>query len=269
MVDFNVNGKTAVITGGTRGLGLNCAEVLALNGASTVVITSRKAAACEEAKKYLEDKASQAGKTVKVIAIPADIAKPAEAVKFYEAVAAQVDKVDILLANAGATWGENIEDHPVEAVEKVLTLNVTAVFHTIKLFLPLLEAAGTAEDPARVLITSSIAGYTTSGSSNTYGYVASKAGVSHLGKHLAVQLGPKNINVNSLAPGFFPTKMSNGLLLAIGDVMVETNPRGRLGGPKDIEAACLFLCAKESAYVNGIVLIVDGGAHLNQPAARF
>ncbi|CAN3375432.1 hypothetical protein DIURU_002374 [Diutina rugosa] len=269
MVDFNVNGKVAVITGGTRGLGLNCAEVLALNGASTVIITSRKAKACEEAKKYLEGITQKAGKQVKVISIPADLAKPEQAQAFFDEASKHVDKVDILIANAGATWGEDLETHPTSAIEKVLTLNVTSVFHSIQLFTPLLEAAGTKEDPSRVLIMSSVASVGTSGMSNTYGYMASKAGVAHMGKNLAVQLGPRNINVNSLAPGFFPTKMSNGLLDAIGEIMIETNPRGRLGEPSDIQAATLFLCAKQSAYINGIVLFIDGGGHLNSPAARF
>lgn len=268
MVDYNVNGKTVVITGGSRGLGLNCGEVLAANGADTIVITLRKAQACDEAKKHLEEVAQKAGHKCRVIAIPADTAKPEQCEEFFKKVAAQVDRVDILIANAGATWGEPLESHPVSAIEKVLTLNVTSVFHSIQLFVPLLEKLGSKDDPLRVLIMSLIASIGTNGG-NTYGYAASKAGVAHLGKNLAVELGPRNINVNSLAPGFFPTKMSNGLLDVIGDYMTEINPRGRLGRPEDIQNACLFLCAKPSAYINGIVMFVDGGAHLNPPTARF
>lgn len=262
MVDFNVNGKVAVVTGGTRGLGLYTAEAYVLNGASAVVITSRKDKACQEAKQYLEKVAKDNGKSVKVIAIPADLTKEEEAVKFFEETKKQVDKVNILVANAGASWGAPLSDHPVSAVKKVLNLNVVAVFHSIQLFTPLLAESGTPEDPSRVLIMSSVASLVAADPVGTYGYLASKAGVSHLGKNLAIQLGPQNITVNSLAPGFFPTKMSDGLLAAAGDIMVQSNPRGRLGVKEDLQSAVLFLSAKESNYLNGIVLPIDGGANV-------
>lgn len=262
MVDLNVNGKVAVVTGGTRGLGLYLAEAFVLNGASTVVITSRKAKACEESKAHLEKVAKDNGKSVQVVAIPADLADEKDAVRFFEEVSGQVDKVDILVANAGASWGAPLADHPVSAVKKILNLNVVAVFHSIQLFAPLLAKAGTPEDPARVLIMSSVASLVSADPVGTYGYLASKAGVSHLGKNLATQLGSQNINVNSLAPGFFPTKMSQGVLDMAGDLMKESNPRGRLGVKEDIQNAVLFLSAKELNYINGVVLPIDGGAHL-------
>lgn len=262
MVDFNVNGKVAVVTGGTRGLGLYCAEAFVENGASTVVITSRKADACEKAKQYLEEVSRKSNNGCIIISIPADLAKDEQCVSFYKEVAKQVDKVDILIANAGASWGANLDDHPILAIRKVLDLNVTAVFHTIKLFHQLLTKAGTPEDPSRVLIMSSIASIVPVDAAGTYGYLASKAGVSHMGKNLALQLGSDNITVNSLAPGFFPTKMSNGLLEAAGDLVIEVNPRGRLGVKDDIKAAVIFLCSKQSNYINGIVLPIDGGFHL-------
>ncbi|ODV67345.1 NAD(P)-binding protein [Hyphopichia burtonii NRRL Y-1933] len=263
MVDLNVNNKVAVITGGTRGLGLDCAEAYVLNGASTVVITSRKADACKESKEYLEKIAKENGKSVKIISIPADLTKEDQAVDFFNQVAKQVEKVDILVANAGATWGASLEDHPVSAIKKVLDLNIASVFHSIQLFTPLLSKAGTFEDPARIIIMSSVASLISSEPVGTYGYLASKAGVSHLGKNLAVQLGPRNITVNSLAPGFFPTKMSKGLISAAGDMMIESNPRKRLGQKQDIQNAVLFLSAKESNYINGIVLPIDGGSYLS------
>lgn len=262
MVDFNVNGKTAVVTGGTRGLGLYTAEAYVLNGAKTVVISSRKAKACEEAKAHLEQLAKSNGKTVQVLAFPADIANEKECVALFEQVAQHVDKVDLLVANAGASWGAPLEDHPVAAVKKVLDLNVVAVFHTIKLFLPLLEKAGTSEDPARVLIMSSVASISAADPVGVYGYLASKAGVSHMGKNLAMQLGPRNITVNSLAPGFFPTKMSQGVLDMAGDIMTEQNPRKRLGVKEDLMAVVLFLSAQQLNYLNGIVIPIDGGLHV-------
>lgn len=262
MVEFNVNGKVAVVTGGTRGLGLYCAEALVENGADTVVITSRKADACESAKKELEEVAAAKNKKCKIIAIPSDLADEKSCNHFFEETARQVSKVDILIANAGASWGAPLDDHPVSAVKKVLHLNVVAVFQTIQLFAPLLEKSGTAEDPSRVLIMSSVASIMAAEPVGTYGYLASKAGVSHLGKNLALQLGPRNILVNSLAPGFFPSKMSNGMLEMSGDMMIESNPRKRLGVKDDIKNVCIFLCSKQSNYLNGIVLPIDGGAHL-------
>lgn len=267
MVEYNVNGKVAVVTGGTRGLGLYCAEVLALNGASAVVITSRKQNACNEAKKYLEDVVAKAGKSAKIVAIAADLAKEDDCKRFYEETMKQVDKVNILIANAGASWGAPLESHPVSAVKKVLDLNVVAVFQSIQLFAPQLEESATPEDPLRVLIMSSVASLSAVDFAGTFGYLASKAGVSHMGKNLAMTLGPKNITVNSLAPGFFPSKMSNGLLEVAGDIMKEANPRKRLGEKEDLQHVVLFLCAKETGYLNGIVLPIDGGAHLG--VAKF
>ncbi|KAG7660772.1 uncharacterized protein J8A68_005734 [[Candida] subhashii] len=269
MVDFNVNGKIAVVTGGTRGLGYYCAEAFVLNGASTVIITSRKAKACEESKKSLEKTARENGKNCKIISIPADLAVEAQCKKFYEDVAKQVNKVDILVANAGASWGAPLEDHTIEAINKIINLNLVAVFHTIKLFTPLLEKAASLEDPSRIVIMSSVISFQTNDRVGTYGYTASKAGVTHLGKNLAVQFGDRNITVNSLAPGFFPSKMSNGLLEVVGDAMVAHNPRHRLGVKEDLQSAVLYLCSKQANYINGIVLPIDGGAHLNPISSKF
>lgn len=262
MYTYDVNGKTAVITGGTRGLGLYAAEGLVLNGLKTLVITSRKKAACDEAKAHLEKLAKDNGKSVEVISIPADIAKEADCERFFQEVSKKVSQVDILIANAGASWGAPLEEHPVAAVKKVLDLNVVAVFHTIKLFTPLLEKAGKEDDPSRILIMSSVASLVAADPVGVYGYLASKAGVSHMGKNLALQLGPRNITVNSLAPGFFPTKMSQGVLDMAGEVMIENNPRKRLGVKEDLINAVMFLVAKQSSYINGIVLPIDGGSHI-------
>ncbi|EGV60965.1 hypothetical protein PSN45_002306 [Yamadazyma tenuis] len=268
MVDFNVQGKVAVVTGGTRGLGLYCAEAFVLNGASAVVISSRKQKACDESKKYLEKLAADNGKTCRVIGIAADVSKESDCNLLFEETSKHFKKVDILVANAGATWGAPIGDHPISAMHKVLALNVVGVFNCIQLFTPLLEEAGTPEDPARVVIMSSVASIVSLDAAGVYGYTASKAGVSHMGKSLALQLGPRNITVNSLAPGYFPTKMANGLIEVAGDILVDTNPRRRLGEKEDIQSAILFLCSKQSNYINGVVLPLDGGTHL-APGARL
>lgn len=262
MVDYNVNGKVALITGGTRGLGLDIAEAYVLNGIKTVIITSRKAKACSDSKAYLEKIAKDNGKNVEVISIPADISKDKELKEFASTVLSKIDTLNILVANAGATWGAPLEEHPLDAIRKVLDLNVTSVFGCIQAFTPILEKSGTDEDPSRILITSSVASIVAQDGAGTFGYLASKAGVTHMGKNLAISLGPRNINVNSLAPGFFPTKMSNGLLGVFGDVLTDSNPRKRLGTKADIQAAALFLSAQQSNYINGINLPIDGGAHL-------
>lgn len=262
MVDLNVNGKIGLVTGGTRGLGLGCAEGLVENGASTVIITSRKEAACEEAKTKLENLAKAKGSDCKIISIPAELSEENQCAEFCEKVTNQIDKLDILIANAGATWGAPLEDHPISALKKVLNLNIVAVFQVIQLLSPLLEKAGTSEDPSRIVIMSSIVSLVANDPVGIYGYLASKAGVSHLGRNLAVQLGPRNITVNSLAPGFVPTKMSKGLLELSGDLMIETNPRRRLGDNEDIKNATIFLCSKQANYINGVVLPIDGGAHI-------
>lgn len=269
MVEVNTEGKIAVVTGGTRGLGLYCAEALVLNGASTVAITSRKKKACDEAKAHLEKLAKDNGKSTTIISFPADLAVEEQCEAFYKYVAEKVDKVDILIANAGATWGAALEDHPVSAVKKVLDLNVVSVFHSIKLFVPLLEKAATKEDPSRIILMSSVISLTTNDVVGVYGYLSSKAAVSHLGRNLSVQFAPRHINVNSIAPGWFPSKMANGLIEAAGDMIVETNPRGRLGEKEDLQNLLIFLCSKQSNYINGVVIPLDGGAHNNAPAAHF
>lgn len=172
--------------------------------------------------------------------------------------------VDILLANAGATWGEQFDTHPDSAFAKVMDLNVRGVFNTIRLFTPMLEKRGTVDDPSRVIITASVAGMGvgTLGKQGTYGYSASKAAVLHLGRNLAVELGPRHIAVNSICPGFFPSKMANGLLELSGgkDAIAQANPLKKLGRPEDIAGAVVYLSSRAGGHVNGAALEIDGGA---------
>lgn len=173
-------------------------------------------------------------------------------------------RVDILVANAGATWGEAFDTHPDAAFAKVLDLNVRAVFNTVRLLAPLLRAGASREDPARVVITSSTAGLGvgTLGPHATFGYSASKAAVLHLGRNLALELGPRHITVNSICPGFFPTKMSEGLLEMAGGAgkIAAGNPMGRLGRPEDIAGVVVYLCSRAGSHVNGEAIAIDGGA---------
>lgn len=259
---FSLDNKVAVVTGGSRGLGLYMAEGLLQAGAARVYISSRKADACDKAVKELNDYVKKNGLKGEARSIPADLGNVKGVEYLYNEFTKQESKLDILVANAGATWGEDLESHPDSAIGKVLDLNIRGVFNTIRAFVALLEKSGSDEDPSRVLVTGSTGGLTAGLSGGTYGYVASKAGVHHLAKVLACELGPRNITVNTLAPGFFPSKMSNGVLSVIGDEVKNGNPRKRLGVKEDIIGATIYLTSKAGNYLNGIVLPIDGGAHV-------
>ncbi|KEZ46693.1 Rhamnolipids biosynthesis 3-oxoacyl-[acyl-carrier-protein] reductase [Scedosporium apiospermum] len=260
---FSLKGKVAVVTGGSRGLGLHAASALLQAGASKVFITSRKAKACEEAVAALNALPNKAPNAI-AISVPADASKEAGIAHLVREVSKHTDHVDILLANAGATWGAPFDSHPDEAFAKVMDLNVRGVFNTVKLFAPLLQKNATAEDPSRVVVTASVAGLGvgTLGKQGTYGYSASKAAVLHLARNLALELGPRHITVNSIAPGFFPSKMANGLLALSGgaDNIAKKNPLGRLGRPEDIAGVIVYLTSRAGAYINAEVIALDGGS---------
>ncbi|KAK4148245.1 uncharacterized protein C8A04DRAFT_33713 [Dichotomopilus funicola] len=260
---FSLEGKVAVVTGGSRGLGLSAASALLQAGASKVFISSRKAAACDEACKTL-NALPNLRPGARAISVPADGATLEGVRHLLSQVSAQTDHVDVLLANAGATWGEAFDTHPDAAFAKVMDLNVRGVFNLVREFAPLLQRSASAQDPSRVVITASVAGLGvgTLGTQGTYGYSASKAAVIHLGRNLAMELGPRGITVNSICPGFFPSKMSNGLLKLSGgaDKLGKENPLRRLGQSEDIAGAVVYLTSRAGAYVNGEAIELDGGA---------
>ncbi|KAK3325346.1 hypothetical protein B0H66DRAFT_548045 [Apodospora peruviana] len=257
---FSVKGKVAVVTGGSRGLGLTAASALLQAGASKVFISSRKASACDSACATLNALPSSGV----AISAPADASTLAGVKHLVAEVSKHTGHIDILLANAGATWGEKFDTHPDSAFAKVMDLNVRGVFNLIREFAPLLEKRATVEDPSRVVITASVAGLGigTLGKQATYGYSASKAAVIHLGRNLAVELGPRHITVNSICPGFFPTKMSSGLLELSGgaEQIGRENPMRRLGKPDDIAGVIVYLTSRAGAHVNGAAIEIDGGA---------
>jgi len=260
---FRLDGKVAVVTGGSRGLGLHAASGLLQAGCSKVFITSRKAAACEEACAALNALPNKAPGAI-AISVPADSSKVSEIERLVKEVSKHTDHVDILFANAGATWGAGFNEHPENAFSKVMDLNVKSVFYTIQKFAPLLQVKATQSDPSRVLITGSVAGIGIGSvltENATFSYSASKSAVLHLARNLAIELGPRNILTNAIAPGFFPSKMASGLIGVAGGMekLAKSNPNGRLGLPEDIAGVVVFLCSRAAGHVNGDTVVIDGG----------
>ena len=246
---FSVAGKTVVVTGGTRGIGRMIAGGFVAGGA-TVIVSSRKADACAETAAALSEHGSCTG-------IPADLSTEEGARGLAEAVAAGHDHVDVLVNNAGATWGAPLSEHDHASWSRVLDLNVEGIFHTTKFFLPLLQAAGTADDPARVINIGSIDGIHTP-LLETYSYSASKAAVHQLTRHLAKHLAP-SITVNAVAPGPFESKMMAATLAAAGDAIARSAPLKRIGRPDDMAGVALFLASRAGSYLTGTIIPVDGG----------
>jgi len=264
---FSLEGKVAVVTGGSRGLGLYAASGLLQAGCSKVYITSRKASACEEAVRELNALPNKRPGAL-AISVPADSSNISEIERLAAEIAKTTDHVDILFANAGATWGAPFETHPHEAFSKVMDLNVKSVFYTVQKLAPLLTKNATIADPSRIITTASVAGIGvgTLGVNATYAYSASKAAVIHLTKNLAVELGPRGIISNAIAPGFYATKMAAGLMELQGGtaLLAKETPNQRVGKAEDIAGLVVFLSSRASSHLNGAVITTDGGALLGK-----
>src|SRR5215469_10743143 len=247
---FDLSGKTAVVTGGTRGIGLMIARGL-LQAGARVYISSRKADACAAAEAELAQHGT-------VSAIPADLSTEAECLRLAGLVAEQEQTLNVLVNNAGATWGAPLEEFPAAAWDKVVDLNLKTPFFLTRAFLPLLEAAGTADDPARVINIGSIDGLRVP-PFPTYPYSASKAGLHQMTRVLAKELGPRAITVNAVAPGPFESKMMAATLRTFGDAIAEAAPLRRIGRPDDMAGVAIYLASRAGAYVTGAVIPVDGG----------
>ena len=248
---FSVQGKTAVVTGGSRGIGLMIARGY-VEGGARVYISSRKADACEQAAAEL----SRAGG--ECLALPADLSSEQECLRLATELGEREQRVHMLVNNAGATWGAPLEEYPAAAWDKLLDLNLKAPFFLTRALLPLLRAAATADDPARVINVGSIDGLRVP-PLPTYAYSASKAGVHHLTRVLARELGPQGVTVNAIAPGPFESKMMARTLREFGEAIVAAAPLGRIGRPDDVVGAALYLAGRAGAYVTGAVIPVDGG----------
>jgi NAD(P)-dependent dehydrogenase (short-subunit alcohol dehydrogenase family) len=248
---FSVAGKVALVTGGSRGIGLMIARGLVENGVKTY-ISSRSAEACDEAVAELSPFGD-------CIALPADLAKLDEVDRLAGDIADREDKLNILVNNAGTAWGAQIGEVPEIGWDKVMDLNAKSLFFLSQALLPQLEAAGTSDDPARIVNIGSIDGLAVP-KLETYSYPASKAAVHHLTRVLAHRLGRRHITVNAIAPGPFESKMMDYTLANYRDDIERALPSGRLGTPEDIAGAVIYLSSRAGAYVTGTVIPVDGGS---------
>jgi len=247
---FSVAGKTALVTGGSRGIGLMIARGFVEAGAK-VYVSSRKAEVCEEV-------ATELSAIGECVALPANLSTEDECRRLAAEIADREDRLHVLVNNAGATWGAPMDEFDDAAWDRVLDLNVKGVFHLTKFLVPLLEAAGTHDDPARVINIGSIDGLQVP-LLETYSYSASKAAVHHLTRVLARQLAPRHITVNAIAPGPFESKMMAATLAAAGDQIAASAPLRRIGRPDDMAGTAIFLASRAGSYLTGTVIPVDGG----------
>ena len=247
---FDLTGKTALVTGGSRGLGLQIAEALGEAGAK-IMLTSRKAADLEEAAAHLQ------AKGIDTRWIAADASVPEEARRVVAETMERMGQIDILVNNAGATWGAPTEDHPLEAWDKVMNLNIRSLF-------VFSQAVGKASmiprKQGRIINVASIAGLSGSAGVKFISYGTSKGAVVNFTRTLAGEWGPYGITVNALAPGFFPSKMTKGILAELGvDKLAAAAPLRRIGDDDDLKGAALLFASAAGKHITGQIIAVDGG----------
>jgi NAD(P)-dependent dehydrogenase (short-subunit alcohol dehydrogenase family) len=249
---FDVTGKTALVTGGSRGIGLMIARGLVEAGAS-VVISSRKVA-------DLESAAAELSAIGECDAIPGDQSTPEGAAQLAQAVRSYFERLDILVNNAGVTWGAPLEEFPASGWDKVMHTNVEGSFHLTVGLLPILRAAAGPDHPARVINIGSIDGLRPPTLEN-YSYSASKAAVHMLTRHLAKRLASDHITVNAIAPGPFESKMTAFMFESVEtrEMIEQMVPLGRTGRPDDAAGLTLFLASRAGSYLTGTIIPLDGG----------
>jgi NAD(P)-dependent dehydrogenase (short-subunit alcohol dehydrogenase family) len=247
---FELGGKVALVTGGSRGLGLQIAKGLGEMGAK-IAISARKAPELEEAKADLKKHGIDA------FTVTNDLSKHAEIPSLVEAVLKHYGSLDILVNNAGATWGAKAEEHPLEAWNKVMTLNAGSVFALSQ------AVANRCFIPRRsgnIIVIASTAALRAGMQMNAVAYYASKAAALHLTRALATEWGKYNIRVNAICPGFFPSKMTSALLDSIAANVIASTPLKRIGGDTDLQGAAVYFASDASRHVTGQYIAVDGGA---------
>jgi NAD(P)-dependent dehydrogenase (short-subunit alcohol dehydrogenase family) len=255
---FGLDGKTALVTGGATGIGRMAAEALVRAGAR-VLMASRKPGACEAVAAEL----NALGASGSAEGFVGDVGSKAGIEAMVAEVKKRTQKLDILMNNAGITWGAPLGQFPFEAWEKVMNVNVAGLFHLTQELLPMLIASGTTQDPARVVNVGSVMGEREMGD-GAYSYSASKAAVLHLTKIMGKELAGHHVTVNALAPGPFVSRMT-----AFATADAETRdkvgadvPLGRVGTDTDIAGCMLFLCGKGGSYITGAVIPVSGGINV-------
>lgn len=247
---FSIEGKVAVVTGGSRGIGLMIARGF-VEGGAKVYISARKKEACDQA-------AAELSRLGTCISLPADLSTEAGVKELVEGVSSRETALHILVNNAGAAWGAPLEKYPASAWDKLHNLNVKAIFLVTQAFLHLLEKGTRPGDPGRVINIGSIDGIRVPMVDN-FAYSASKAAVHHLTRVLAQALGKRGITVNAIAPGPFESKMTEWMFKQMLDTIVAACPLGRIGTPEDMAGIAIFLSSRAGAYLTGTVIPVDGG----------
>lgn len=247
-VKFDFSGEVALVTGGSRGLGLEIAESFGRAGAS-VVITARRAQWLNEAEKQLKEQG------ISTLALIGDVADSASVEQMVQQSLATFGKIDVLVNNAGLTWGTPAENMPFERWQQVINANITGTF----LMSQVVGRHMLEREKGNIISVASIAGLS-GGQGNTVGYNTSKAAVINLTRSLAVEWGPHNIRVNCIAPGLFRTRMTEGIIAQGAETVVaSTSPLRRIGQPGEIAPTVLFLASEDASYITGQVVPIDGG----------
>jgi NAD(P)-dependent dehydrogenase (short-subunit alcohol dehydrogenase family) len=255
---FSLEGKTALITGGSSGIGLMLARGLLQNGVR-VMIASRRQEKCDAALKELQPLGE-------CHAVAADVTLAEDRARLLEATAEALGSLSMLINNAGANWGAPLKDYPDDGFAKVINTNLNAVFSLTRDAIPLLEMAATPADPARIINIGSMDGIHVPIVQRvpTFAYSASKAALHHLTKTLAVDLAPKQITVNAVAPGFFPSRMTDFVFDKFLPDIEDDCPLHRVGEPEEMVGIVAYLASRAGAYTNGTVIPVDGGTSISK-----
>ena len=253
---FSLNGKVALITGGSRGIGRMIAEGF-LQAGARVYISARKREACDRT-------AAELSSMGHCVSLPGDVSSDEARAALVEELAKRESALHILVNNAGANWAAPYGEFPEAGFQKVIDVNLNGVFFLTQALTALLEKGAREDDPARVINVGSMDGVhvPTIIPAGTFAYSSSKAGVHHLTRCLAVELAPRHITVNAIAPGYFESKMTAVVLEQYGDRIRGACPLNRIGRPEEMAGIAIYLASRAGAYTNGAIIPIDGGTSL-------